>query len=57
MSRRDTKHYSQSLVPVAKVAWRSPFEFLQSFDATGEVAAVVRKVPHMIDSTPQSGLV
>ena len=32
MSRRDTEHYSQFLAPVAKVALRSPVEFLQSLD-------------------------
>ena len=42
----DTEHYSKSLVPIAKVAWRSPVEFLQSFDITGEVAAVVREIPN-----------
>ena len=52
-----TQHYSQFLVPVVSFARRSPVELLHSLDGTGEVAAVVREVPHDDRKYSQSGLV
>ena len=46
VSACDTEHYSRALVPVENVAWRSPDEIIESYDGTGEVAAVVREVRH-----------